>query len=388
MDWMDRISALQQRLQTYSPWEVAVEVAIIWVVVFLIVKFVQGTRAAGALKGILVILVVITILSRMLGSGGSFQRLGLLYDKFVALVAIALIVIFQPELRRALVRLGETGFLRSTPKDIRIIVEEVSEAASYLSKAKFGALMVLERQTKLAGIVDGGTKMGAELSGRLLQTIFFPGSSLHDLAVVVKGRVIDSAGVQLPLADPSDMPDRRLGSRHRAAVGLTQECDALVVVISEETGSIRIAERGRLSRPLTEDELHNELTTRLTYSRREGATQSSSRRPAVPVAEPTAQERRDQNDPLMDSLLHGDQAPGGSIAGQSFAGRLDDTNGGSSVAASPSDGTAADSKAGSLSDTPILLGDAIDDKNSGRGFGRGLGGAAESGGEGGEGRSA
>lgn len=362
MEWMERISALQQRLQTYSPWEVAVEFAVIWVVVFLMVKFVQGTRAAGALKGLLVILIVITILSRMLGGGGSFQRLGLLYDKFVALVAIALIVIFQPELRRALVRLGETGFLRSTPKDIRIIVEEVSEAASYLSKAKFGALIVLERQTKLAGIVDGGTKMGAELSGRLLQTIFFPGSSLHDLAVVVKGRVIDSAGVQLPLADPTDMPDRRLGSRHRAAVGLTQECDALVVVVSEETGSIRIAERGRLSRPLTEDELHNELTARLTYSRRAGATQTSVRRPAVPVTEPTAQERRDQTDPLMmDSLLQGDQSPGGSLAGQSYAGRLDDTNGGSSITQGPADSTASDSKAGSLSDTPILLGDPMDD---------------------------
>ena len=367
---MERISALQQRLQTYSPWEVAVEFAVIWVVVFLMVKFVQGTRAAGALKGLLVILIVITILSRMLGGGGSFQRLGLLYDKFVALVAIALIVIFQPELRRALVRLGETGFLRSTPKDIRIIVEEVSEAASYLSKAKFGALIVLERQTKLAGIVDGGTKMGAELSGRLLQTIFFPGSSLHDLAVVVKGRVIDSAGVQLPLADPTDMPDRRLGSRHRAAVGLTQECDALVVVVSEETGSIRIAERGRLSRPLTEDELHNELTTRLTYSRREGATQVGTRRPAVPVAEPTAQERRDQTDPLMESLLQGDQSPGGSIAGQSFAGRLDDTSGGSSITPGPADSAASDSKAGSLSDTPILLGDALDENGSGPDFRR------------------
>lgn len=378
MEWMERISALQQRLQTYSPWEVAVELIIIWVVVFLIVKFVQGTRAAGALKGLLVILIIITILSRMLGASGSFQRLGLLYDKFVALVAIALIVIFQPELRRALVRLGETGFLRSTPKDIRIIVEEVCDAASYLSKAKFGALMVLERQTKLAGIVDGGTKLGAELSSRLLQTIFFPGSSLHDLAVVVKGRVIDSAGVQLPLAEPSEMPDRRLGSRHRAAVGLSQECDALVVVVSEETGAVRIAERGRLSRPLTEDELHTELAARLTNSRRDGATQSGSGRPAVPVSEPTAQERREQADGLMaDSLLQGDQSPGASIAGHSFAGRLDDTNGGNS--ANGSDSNASDSQNGAMSDTPILLANGSDHDVHGTGDGaRGTGKAGRS----------
>jgi len=342
VDLMDRIQALQQRLQTYSPWEIAVEVAVIWVVVFLIVRFVQGTRAAGALKGLLLLLIVITILSRMLGGGGSFQRLGLLYDKFIALVAIAMIVIFQPELRRALVRLGETSFLRSTPKDIRVIVEEVSEAAAYLSKAKFGALIVLERQTKLAGIVEGGTKLGAELSGRLLQSIFFPGSALHDLAVVIKGRVIDSAGVQLPLAEPGDMPDRRLGSRHRAAVGLTNECDALVVVVSEETGSIRIAERGKLSRPLTESELHDELTARLTNAKRTGIMQTS--KSTVPVLEPTAQERRDSTDPLMESLLQGDPSPGGSIAGQSASDltALGDTAlGGSSV------------NGASLSDTPI-----------------------------------
>jgi diadenylate cyclase len=343
VDLMDRIQALQQRLQTYSPWEIAVEVAVIWVVVFLIVRFVQGTRAAGALKGLLLLLVVITILSRMLGGGGSFQRLGLLYDKFIALVAIAMIVIFQPELRRALVRLGETSFLRSTPKDIRVIVEEVSEAAAYLSKAKFGALIVLERQTKLAGIVEGGTKLGAELSGRLLQSIFFPGSALHDLAVVIKGRVIDSAGVQLPLAEPADMPDRRLGSRHRAAVGLSQECDALVVVVSEETGSIRLAERGKLSRPLTESELHDELTARLTNAKRTAVVMQTTK-PVVPVLEPTAQERRDSADPLMESLLQGDQSPGGSIAGQSsndLTALGDTALGGSTI------------NGASMSDTPI-----------------------------------
>jgi len=361
VDLMDRIQALQQRLHTYSPWEIAVEVAVIWVVVFLIVRFVQGTRAAGALKGLLVILVVITILSRMLGGGGAFQRLGLLYDKFVALVAIALIVIFQPELRRALVRLGETSFIRSTPKDIRIIVEEVAEAAAYLSKSKFGALIVLERQTKLAGIVQGGTKLGAELSGRLLQSIFFPGSALHDLAVVLKGRVIDAAGVQLPLAEPADMPDRRLGSRHRAAVGLTQECDALVVVVSEETGSIRLAERGKLTRPLTESELHDELTSRLTNAKRTAVVMQTTKA-SVPMNEPTAQERRDQNDPMMESLLHGEGSPGGSIAGQSTSDLTamgDTALGGSSLAGSSLSGNLRETMSGSslneasMSDTPV-----------------------------------
>ncbi len=257
------IQDLLQRLRSYPPLEVALELALIWIVVYLVVRFVQGTRAAGALKGLFVVLVLGVIASRLAGSS-SFQRLGFLYDRFLALVAVALIVIFQPELRRALVRLGEAGFLRGTPKEIAFMTREVAEACRYLSRAKFGALIVLERQVGLSGLVEEGTRLNAELSARLLQTIFFPGSALHDLAVVVKGRVVRAASVQLPLAEPGEMPEPSLGSRHRAAVGLTKECDALVVVVSEETGAIRLAERGRLSGPLTAEELEKELARRLS----------------------------------------------------------------------------------------------------------------------------
>ncbi len=356
MGVLDRIQSLQSRLLTYQWWEIAVEFAIIWLVVWLVVRFVQGTRAAGALKGLLVILIILTVMSRLFGGDGSFQRLGLLYDKFLALVAIALVVIFQPELRRALVRLGETGFLRSTPKDIRIIVEEVSDAVEYLGRAKFGALIVIERQTKLSGLVEGGTKMGAELSSRLLQAIFFPGASLHDLACIVRGRVIDSAGVQLPLADPQDMPDPRLGSRHRAAVGLSQECDALVVVVSEETGNIRIAERGKLTKPLTIEQFNEILTQRLTSVIDRRRTGSSMPPPPVPDV-PTAAERRElamAEGPSNDSIMGahpGDSIAGETLAGASLAGDTsmnDATNAGLSMdlGISSSDSSAAGVTAG------------------------------------------
>jgi diadenylate cyclase len=197
------------------------------------------------------------------GGAGAFQRLGVLYDRFLALFAVALIVIFQPELRRALVRLGETPFFRSTPKDMQRVAAEISAAAGYLARAKFGAIIVIERQIATAGLVEGGTALNADLSARLLQTIFFPGSALHDLAVIVKGTTIASAGVQLPLAEPADMPDAALGSRHRAAVGLTKECDAVVVVVSEESGTVRVAERGRLTDRMHPDDLLAELTSRL-----------------------------------------------------------------------------------------------------------------------------
>lgn len=260
---LERIQGLLQRLSGYAWPEVILELVIIGLVVYAVLKFVQGTRAAAALKGMLVLVVAATILSRVFGGAGSFQRIGLLYDRFLALVAIGLVVIFQPELRRALVRLSETPFLRSTPKDIAFVIEEIAQAAEYLSRAKFGAIIAIERQTPLGGLVEGGTPLNALLSSRLLQTIFFPGAALHDLAVIVNGKTIRAAGVQLPLAEPAEMPDPTLGSRHRAGVGLSRECDAIVVIVSEETGKVRIAERGRLSDGLTPDELREELESRL-----------------------------------------------------------------------------------------------------------------------------
>ena len=146
---------------------------------------------------------------------------------------------------------------------VTVAVDALTEACRYLSRAKFGALIALEREVGLRGMVEGGTQMGAELAAATLQTIFFPGTALHDLGVVVKGNVIQAAGVQFPLAEPADMPDARLGSRHRAAVGLSKESDAIVIVVSEETGQIRLADGGRLTQALTTEELQTELLRRL-----------------------------------------------------------------------------------------------------------------------------
>lgn len=259
----DRLYGLIDRLASYPKWEVAVELLLIGLVVYAVTRFVRGTRAAGALKGIFVVLLLATLIARVVGGGEAFQRITFLYDRFLAVVAIGLLIIFQPELRRALLRLGETGFFRSGSPQVSEAVDAIADACSYLSKSRFGALLVIQRQTSLQGIVEGGTVLDAALSSRLVQTIFFPGTALHDLAMVIKGNVVHAAGVQLPLADPADMPDARLGSRHRAAVGLSKECDALVVVVSEETGHIRIAERGQLSEPLAREELAPELLKRL-----------------------------------------------------------------------------------------------------------------------------
>ena len=273
---------LVERLGSYSVPSMVFELVVIWLLVLLVVRFVEGTRAAGALKGTLVLLVVATVVVQIIGGRDAFPRLAYLYERGLAVVAIGLVVVFQPELRRALVRLGETSLLRGDSSGVSAIVEPLIDACSYLSKSRFGALIVIERQVGLRGLIEGGTVLDSVLSARLLQTIFFPGTALHDLAVVVKGRVIHAAGVQLPLADPTDMPDRTLGSRHRAAVGLTKECDALVLAVSEETGAIRLVERGKLGNPLTLDELRAELLRRLGE---DGASLSTGRTAAETAEE-------------------------------------------------------------------------------------------------------
>jgi diadenylate cyclase len=264
---LDRLRDLIERLGSYPSWEIGLELVLIWIVVFALVRFIQGTRAAGVLKGLLLVLVIGTLVVRLMSAGDSFQRLAFLFDRLLALFAIVMVVVFAPELRRAFSRLGEAQLVRSGEAlKLGGVVDDVARASVYLGRQRFGALIVLERKVGLRGLIQGGTTLDAVVSTQLLQTIFFPGSALHDLAVIIRGGRVVAAGVQLPLADPADMPDPMLGSRHRAAVGLSKETDALVVVVSEETGLLRISERGRLSRAYAEDELADELRRRLNVS--------------------------------------------------------------------------------------------------------------------------
>lgn len=273
----DRIRQLWERLQAYPVWQVLLELLVIWVAVYFIVKLIQGTRAAGVLKTVVFFIVVSTLLIRILGQREGLTRLEVIYDNFIGGVVFALIVVFQPELRRGLTRLGETNLFRRKLKPQTITVDAVVEAARFLSKARFGGLIVIERQVPLRNIVEGGTPLDAAVTPRLLQTIFFPGSALHDLAVIIKDDRIRSAGVQLPLAEAGEVSDESLGSRHRAALGVTQESDAVAVVISEETGIISLAERGHLTRGLSDDELRGLLILKLNkglVSRLSGAESS------------------------------------------------------------------------------------------------------------------
>jgi diadenylate cyclase len=256
MDQFLNLSGFLRAIHTIKPWQISLEMLMIGLVVFWAVRFLRGTRGARMLKGIAVILISLYIIVRLLGSSFGLERVEFLYRQFLYLASLAIIVVFQPELRRALMRLGETRLFRGWSQQMDEEIDSLVETATYCSRRKIGALVAIERGTPLIGLAEESkaTRLNAEVSAALLNTIFFPNTELHDLGVIISQGKVAYAGVQFPMAEGGDL-ERELGARHRAAVGLSQETDALVMIVSEETGDISIAERGRLIRKLTPDGL-------------------------------------------------------------------------------------------------------------------------------------
>lgn len=268
----ERLEQLLARI-TAIPWyEVVIELAIIWTVVYLVFRFLRGTRGARVIKGMALILVIGTLVIKTLTGENAFERLNFLYGNFVGFASLMLVIVFQPELRRALVRIGEARLFRQGGLRKAKVIDEILASVAYLSKNKIGGLIAIERQVGLQGIVEAGTKLDSEVSAELLNTIFWPGSALHDMGVVIVGDRIAAAGVQFPLAEGEGIASE-LGSRHRAAIGLSQEADCIVIVVSEETGIVSIAERGQLVRNLTQDQLRTHLSRGISAVR---LTESSS----------------------------------------------------------------------------------------------------------------
>ena len=258
----DRIIQQFNRVRTYIANDTAeglIELLLIGILVFLALRFLRGTRGARVFKGVILILVIATLVISIMGSEYHFHRVQFLYERFLGVITLGLIIVFQPELRRALVRLGETQLFRRGGLRKARMIEEVLGALDYLSKNKIGALIAIERQVGLGAIVEAGTRVDAAVSQSLLNTIFWPGSALHDMGVVIRGDRVVAAGVQFPLAEGEQI-SQDLGSRHRAAIGLSQEADAMILVVSEETGTISLALRGRLIRELTIDDMRLRLT--------------------------------------------------------------------------------------------------------------------------------
>jgi diadenylate cyclase len=245
-----------------------IELILIGAVVYWIIRFLRGTRGARMLKGVAFVLISLYLIVRLVGTQFGLNRIEFLYRQFLIFASLATVVVFQPELRRALMRLGETRLFRSWSSQVDDEIDALVEAATFLSRRKIGALIAIERDVGLGGIAESGTVVGAELTAPLLETIFWPNSPLHDLGLIVSGGKLAYAGVQFPLAESGEL-ERELGSRHRAAVGMSQESDAVVLVVSKKTGDVSIAERGQLIRKLTPEGTARAAQRRARPRRRE-----------------------------------------------------------------------------------------------------------------------
>lgn len=270
-----------------EPWQVAIELLVIWTGVWLVFRFLRGTRGAGAVRGFVLLVVLGTLLIRIVGSGfDALARLTYLYDRFLALATILLVVVFQPELRQAMIRLGRAWSFGGGPGASRGVVEAIAEAAITLSKQQYGALIAIERSTPIGGLIETSTLIDAKVSSRLLESIFWPNNPLHDLGVIVRGDRIVAASVQFPLVEEGVLPGS-YGSRHRAGVGVTLECDCLVVIVSEESGTISVAEAGRLE-AVGRDRLAEALASRLRTTESDDLPNGEGEgapRPATPAAQ-------------------------------------------------------------------------------------------------------
>lgn len=237
---------------------VLAEWIMIGVAVWSILRILRGTRGASLFRGVALLLLGVTIVVKLVAETFHLERILAIYPTFVFGVFLVAIIVFQPELRRALMRLGAAGWLPGLAQDVHEIVDELIQSVAYLSRNKIGALIAIERSTELGALIASGCKLDAEVSAALLNTIFWPGSALHDMGVIISQGRIAAAAVPFPLTE-SDVKDPSMGSRHRAALGMSEETDALIVVVSEETGTISLAEQGRLTRHLTPEELRERL---------------------------------------------------------------------------------------------------------------------------------
>jgi diadenylate cyclase len=249
------------RVATHGWWRVAVELIFIGLVVYWAVDFLEGTRGERLFRGILFILVIGFLILKLFVDSLDLERLQYIYKGFLIGMLIITVAAFQPEVRRAMVRIGQSSFWSASHHHLSKTAEALTAALKDLSDARIGAIIVIERRVALGEFIETGVLMDANVTAELIKTIFYPGTSLHDMAVIIRGDRIVAARVQLPLAEAALVSGPGLGSRHRAAIGITSGSDASCLVVSEETGTISLAENGQLTRNIDESRLQEYLTT-------------------------------------------------------------------------------------------------------------------------------
>ncbi len=235
-------------------WRPALEIVILAVGIYHAFIFLRGTRGAPIVTGFLALLLALTLTTRLL----NLQVLNALLNQFFAFLAVAIVVLFQPELRRMLAQLGNLPLIPNAQQE-REKIEVICETVDRLAPARIGALIALEQGIQLGDLIESGVNVDCEATPEMLETIFFPNNAIHDGGVILKGDRILKAACIFPLTQRVDL-HKSLGTRHRAAIGLTEDTDAVVVIVSEETGQISYAHRGQLVRGVSVEELRSFLT--------------------------------------------------------------------------------------------------------------------------------
>ncbi len=256
-------------LQVDVEWLDIVDIAIISYVIYRLILLIRGTRAEQLVKGLIVLLLA-TVISDQVG----LDTLHWTLRQTMTVGLIAIPIVLQPELRRALEHLGRGKIFQSTyfstsSQDFDNMLDELTKAISVLVKKRIGALIVIERSTGLKEFADTGIEVNGQVTAELLVNIFFPRSPLHDGAVIIQGNQIAAAGCYLPMTEDPNL-SKELGTRHRAGIGITEHSDALAIIVSEETGIISVANDGVLSRYLDEKKLRNLLVEECSPERSDG----------------------------------------------------------------------------------------------------------------------
>ncbi len=246
---------------TWNNLSIALDVLIIWYLVYRLIMLIRGTKAVQLAKGIVFIFIV-----RIVAGLLQLHAVTYIVDQIVSWAVIGIIVIFQPEIRRGLERLGRTPIFSGRGESEHAqsvkMVNELDKAIQYMSKRRIGALITIQQDTGLDDYIETGIKLDADISGELLINIFIPNTPLHDGAVIITNNRIAVAAAYLPLSDSSMIP-KRLGTRHRAAVGISEVTDAITIVVSEETGGVTITRNGRFLLDLSRDEYLKYLNAQL-----------------------------------------------------------------------------------------------------------------------------
>ncbi|MDP3790015.1 MAG: diadenylate cyclase CdaA [Candidatus Omnitrophota bacterium] len=235
------------------------EILILWVIYYTILAFIRGSRTVQLLKGLLLIVFAL-ILTQQLG----LTTMSWIITKIFPISILALLIIFQPELRRGLARLGQFGSVLKEEK----VLDEVVKAVTVLSKKKIGALIAIEREVGLRPYIESGIFLYSKVTSELMNTIFMPNTPLHDGGIIIENGIIASAGCLFPLSQDPRL-SKTMGMRHRAAIGLSEETDAVVVVVSEETGAISLATTGKLTRDLDKEALSRALNNLFGHEKKE-----------------------------------------------------------------------------------------------------------------------